>query len=253
MRKQIAAVAVAALLVFAGCSAGGGGGTTAPGTADGAAPVYESPLNGTTVAENHEAVVREAGSFTLTTTSTQSQGDQSLTREGSTALDLASGAYFSNRTVGSQNVQQFGYGNDTAFQRVTAGNQTQYTVPQQSPNASRLTSGQLASFVGLFEFSHTGTESVDGTTVHVYEANGVDAVNESAPGFANLDTENITNVSANVHITDDGLVKRFGYSISVDTGSGEASVSVGQRYVDVGSTTVSEPAWLDEARANTSA
>ncbi|CQH58976.1 uncharacterized protein HHUB_2872 [Halobacterium hubeiense] len=253
MRKQIAAVAVAALLVLAGCSAGGGAGTTAPGTATGADAVYESPLNGTTVAQNHEAVVREAGSFTLVSTSTQTQAGQSFTREGSTAVDLDSGAYLSNRTVRGQNVLQYGYGNGTAFQRVTVGNQTQYAVPQQTPNTTQLAGDQLASFVGLFAFSYNGTESADGTTVHVYEANGVDAINESAPGFANLDTSNLTNVSSEVRVTDDGLVTEFGYSLSIDTGDGEASASLNQQYLDVGSTEVSEPAWLDEARANTSA
>ncbi|MGB9965148.1 hypothetical protein [Halobacterium sp. CBA1126] len=257
MRKQIAAVAVAALLVFAGCSAGGdGGATTAPetngATADGE-PVYDSPLDAATVAENHESVVRDAGTFTLTTTLTQSQGDRSSTRESSTALNVDSGAYFSNRTVGTRNVQQFGYGNGTAFQRVTAGGQTQYMVLQQSPNVSQLTSAQLSLFVGLFNFSHAGTESVDGTETDVYEASGVEDLNESAPGFAGLDVENVSSIDAHVRITDEGLVKQFGYSLTLSTGSSEASVSTDQRYVDVGSTSVSEPAWLDDARENTSA
>ncbi len=256
MRKQIAAVAVAALLVFAGCSAGGtGGATTAPETtAAGDDPVYDSPLDAQTVAQTHESVVRDAGTFTLVSTSNQTQGGQSFGVESSTAVDLASGAYFSRQEARGQTVEQFGFGNGTAFQRVSTGSgQTQYMIPQQAPNTSQLAGSQLESFVGTFSFSHTGTETVDGTDTHVYEADGVEDLNQSAPGFASLDTENVTSMSAQVYVTSDGLVKQFGYSMTLSTSNGEASVSTEQQYVDVGSTTVSEPAWLDEARANTSA
>ncbi|MCD2199889.1 hypothetical protein LPA44_08270 [Halobacterium sp. KA-4] len=256
MRKQIAAVAVAALLVFAGCSAGGNGGaTTAPETtAAGGDPVYDSPLDAQTVAQAHESVVRDAGSFTLVSTSNQTQGNQSFGVESSTAVDLATAAYFSRQEASGQTIEQYGFGNGTAYQRISmASGQTQYTVPQQSPNTSQLAGSQLASFVGAFSFSHTGTETIDGTETYVYEASGVEDLNQSAPGFSSLDTENVTSMSAQVYVTDDGLVKQFGYSLTVSTSNGEASVATEQQYVDVGSTTVSEPVWLDEARANTSA
>ena len=254
MRKQIAAVAVAALLVFAGCSAGGGGGTTTAPESGAGDPVYDSPLDAQTVAQAHESVVRDAGSFTLVSTSNQTQGSQSVSVESSTAVDLASGAYFSWQEARGQTVEQYGFGNGTAFQRVSTGSgQPQYMVPQQGPNTSQLAGSQLESFVGTFSFSHTGTETIDGTDTHVYEASGVEDLNQSAPGFASLDTENLTSMTAQVHVTDDGLVKQFGYSMTLNTSNGEASVTTNQQYVEVGSATVSEPAWLDEARANTSA
>ncbi|MCG1003671.1 MULTISPECIES: hypothetical protein [Halobacterium] len=257
MRKQIAAVAVAALLVFAGCSAGGNGGaTTAPETTAGGAgdPVYESPLDAQTVAQTHESVVRDAGTFTLVSTSNRTQGGQSVSVQSSTAVDLATGAYFATQESPMQTVEQFGFGNGTAYQRVsTADNQTRYTIPREAPNTSQLAGSQLESFVGAFSFSHTGSETVDGTDTHVYEASGVEDLNQSAPGLGSLDTENLTSLTAELYITDDGLVKRFGYSLTVSTSNGEASIATDQRYVDIGSTTVSEPAWLDEARANTSA
>jgi len=253
MRKQIAAVAVAALLVFAGCSAGGNGGaTTAPETASGDT-VYDSPLDGETVADTHVSVVRDAGTFTLVSTSNQTQGNQSLSRQSTTAVDLDSGAYFSTQQFRGQTAEQYGFGNGTAYQRVSLGNQTQYTVPQQSPNTSQLAGAQLESFVGAFALSHAGTETVDGTETHVYEAEGVEDLNQSAPGFGSLDTENVTSLEAHVYVTDDGLVTQFGYSISLTSAGTEVSIATEQEYVDVGSTTVSEPAWLDEARANVSA
>jgi hypothetical protein len=125
-------------------------------------------------------------------------------------------------------------------------------IPQQSPNASQLASGDLKSFVNAFEFEHAGTESVDGTTTHVYEASGFESLNQSAPGFGDLDEENVTSIDARVYVTGDGLVKQFEYGLTVDTEQGEASIAIEQRYVEVGSTNVEQPPWLDDARENTS-
>lgn len=260
MRKQIAAIAVAALLVFAGCSAGGDGGatTTAPETTattgGDATPVYESPLDGQTVAENHEAVVRDAGTFTLVSTSNQTQDDQSFVVNSTTTVNLDSGEYFSRQETEGRSVEEYSYGNGTVFRNLSvASGETQYSVPQQTPNLSRLAGNQIGSFVDAFALSHAGTESVDGTETHVYEATGVEELNESAPGFGEIDADNVTAIDARVYVTDDGLVKRFAYSLSVSTEQGNVSLAVDQRYVDVGSTTVEQPAWLDEARENTSA
>lgn len=266
MRKQIATIAVAALLVFAGCSGGGGGGatTTAP-EATGDAPttttagaggdaVYESPLDAATVAENHESLVRDANTFTLRSTSNQSQGPQAITIESSIAANLESGEYYSVQNASGQNVEVYSYGNGTAYQRTSfAGGDAQYSVPRQTANTSQLAGAQVESFVNSFTFSHAGAESVDGTEADVYEASGVESLNESASGFSGLDTENVTSIDARVYITSEGLVKQFEYDLAVSTQNGEASISVRQRYVDVGSTTVEAPAWLGEARENASA
>lgn len=260
MRKQIAAIAVAALLVFAGCSAGGDGGATTTaaettGTTGGdASPVYESPLDGQTVAENHEAIIRDAGTFTLVSTSNQTQGDQSFVVNSTTAVDMDSGEYFSRQETQGRSVEEYGYGNDTAFRKLSvASGETQYSVPEQTPNTSQLAGSQIASFVDAFALSHTGTEAVDGTETHVYEATGVEELNESAPGFSEIDVENVTSIDAQVYVTDDGLVKRFAYSLSMSTDQGNVSLGVDQRYAEIGSTAVEQPPWLDDARENTSA
>lgn len=265
MRKQIAAIGVAVLLVFAGCSAGGdGGGTTAapettgtaPGdttTATDTEPVYDSPLDAATVAENHESAIRDAGTFTLVSTSNQTQGDQSFGVTSSIAADLETGEYFSRQNANSRIVETYGFGNGTAYQRLELSeNETRYVVPQQSTNTSQLATGNIRSFVNAFAFDHVGTESVDDTSTHVYEASGFEDLNQSASGFGDLSEENVTSIDARVYVTDDGLVKQFEYSVSVSTENGEATVGVQQRYTDVGSTTVEQPSWLDEARENTS-
>jgi hypothetical protein len=264
MRTQIAAIAVASLLIFAGCSAGGDGGatttpapetTTVPGdttTAPDDGPIYESPLDAATVAQNHEAAVRDAGTFTLESTSNQSQGDQSFSVTSSIAADRSTGEYRSEQNASSRLVETYGYGNGTAYQRLEFSGETQYVVPRQTPNASQLATGDIRSFVNAFEFEHVGSESVDGTPTDVYEASGFESLNQSAPGFGDLDEENVTSIDARVYVTDDGLVKQFEYGLTVDTEQGDASIAVQQRYVGVGSTTVEAPPWLDEARENTS-
>lgn len=264
MRKQIAAIAVAALLVFAGCSAGGdGGATTAPGTdaptdgtttesgSDGGAPVYESPLDATTVAQNHDTVLRDAGTFTLVSTSNQSQGGQSLGVTSSVAANVDSGEVYSEQNANDRVVEVYSYGNGTAYQRLElSSGETQYTVPPQPPNASQIAGGQLQSFVSAFALDHAGSETVDGASTDVYEASGVEDVNESA--FPQLDVENVSSADASVYVTEDGLVKQFGYSLTVATENGEATIAVQQQYTEVGSTTVEQPPWLDEARENAS-
>ncbi|WP_336037764.1 DUF7537 family lipoprotein [Halobacterium yunchengense] len=273
MRKQIAAVAVVALLLVAGCSTGGDGSATttapeattaAPGDAtttasggdggdggDGSA-VYETPLDAATVADNHEAVLREAGTFTLESTSNQTQGEQSFGVTSSVAADLSSGAYLSTQDAQGRTVETYGYGNGTAYQRLTLSeNETQYAVPQQTTNTSQLASGQIQQFVNGFSFEHVGAETVDGEETDVYEADGFGDLNRSAPGFEDFSEENVSSVTARLYITEDGLVKQFSYELTAQTETGEATIRLDQRYVDVGSTDVAEPDWLDEAREST--
>ncbi|MFB6270113.1 MAG: hypothetical protein ABEH83_09225 [Halobacterium sp.] len=264
MRKQIAAIAVAALLVFAGCSAGGDGGATtaAPETTDAPTdttatessddgPVYESPLDAATVADNHESAIRDAGTFTLVSTSNQTQGGQSYTVTSTVAADVETGEFLTEQQAAGRVIEVYGFGNGTAYRRVErSSGETQYAVPPQTPNASQLAGGDIESFVKAFSFDHAGSETIDGTSTHVYEASGVEDINESE--FSNLDVENVSSIDAGVYVTDDGLVKQFEYSMTVSTQNGDVSISVRQRYTDVGSTTIEQPPWLDEARANTS-
>lgn len=265
MRRKIITVAVVALLVFSGCSAinGGGGGdgtttqtgpdgTTTSDAGDVSDPIYETPLDGETVAENHEAVVADANSFTLVSTSNQSQGDRSASSQSTLKGVYDSGEYSSVQEARGRTVEQYVFANGSAYQRLEqSSGDTQYTVPRRTANASTIASGQIPSFVDAFEYEFVGTETVDGTETQVYEASGVSDLNTSAPGFSELDTENVTNVGAHLYITEDGLVKQFGYELSLTTDGQEASVEVSQRFTNLGETTVEPPEWIDEARENT--
>lgn len=264
MRHKLATVAVVALLVFAGCSAGGGGGdatttqtgpngTTTQGDAgDVSDPVYETPLDGQTVAENHKSVIADANTFTLVSTSNQSQGNQTASSESTLKAVYDSGEYSSVQQSRGRTVEQYVFGNGTAYQRfeLSTGD-VRYSVPQRTANASTLAGGQIGTFVDAFEYEFVGTETVDGAETQVYEASGVSDLNTSAPAFSQLDTENVSSVGAHLYITEDGLVKQFGYDLDLTTRGQEASVSVTQRFTNLGETTVEPPAWIGEARANT--
>jgi hypothetical protein len=261
VRRKLVTVAVVALIVVAGCSAGGGGGdgtttqaalngTTASDAGD---AVYETPLDSAMVAENHEAAVAEAGTFTLVSTSNQSQGNQSVSSQSTLKANYETGAYSSVQRSRGRTIERFVFGNGSAYQRFElSSGDVRYMVPQQTANASAIAGGQIGSFIQAFDYEHVGTETINGTQAHVYEASGVEDLNTSAPGFSGLDTENVSNVGSTLYITEEGLVKQFGYELSLQTNGQEASIAVTQRYTNLGETTVEPPAWIDEARANTS-
>jgi len=110
----------------------------------------------------------------------------------------------------------------------------------------------VRSFVGLFEFTYAGTESVDGDTVHVYESEGAANVNTSSPAFRQLNESNVDEASATLHVREDGVVAMAGYDITVTVQDRTQSVNTTQRFTGVGETAVAEPDWLSEAESNTS-
>lgn len=258
MRHPLSTVAVVALLVLSGCSAGGFGGgaqteTSSNETLRGDEPMYEAPLDGAVVAENHEAVIESAGTFTLASTTTQSRGDRSRTVNASVVANYDTGALRSTREAGSRTVTTFVMANGTAYQRFEApSGEARYRAPRRAPNVSLFASGRLDAIVDAFEYSHVGTETVDGVETEVYEASGAQDLNESAPGFQNVDTENVTTLESRVYVTEDGLVKRLDYELGLEVEGSEMTVDVTQRYSNLGGTTVSTPDWLDEAGNSTS-
>ncbi|MFC3477018.1 DUF7537 family lipoprotein [Halobacterium litoreum] len=254
MRRQFATLAVVALVLVAGCAAGGGGdgATTAPGDESGD-PLYETPLNASAVADAHLAALEDAGSYTVTSNGTQTV--QNTTTETSSVArgDLSSGAVATSTATSQRTVDGFAFGNGTAYQRYQTGNETEYVdASGRMGSASQYGRGTVASYVTLFDFAYAGTTTENGETVHVYEAEGTDAVNASATAFRGLNESNFRSASATMHVREDGLVTRAGYDITVSFRGTEQRLAVTQRFSALGETTVEPPAWIDDARANTS-
>jgi hypothetical protein len=254
MRRQFATVAVVALLLVAGCSAvnlGGGSQSDSADTLGSDGQMYEAPLDGSTVAENHEAAIAEAGTFTLVSNTVQSRGQQSQTVNSTVAVNYDTGALLSQQAVGQRTISTYVLANGSAYQRFESSRGTQYRQPPRPANASLYASSRIDALVTAFSYSHVGTETVDGTETEVYVASGAEDLNASASAFQSIDPENVTTLESRVYVTEDGLVKRFEYEIRLNTDGTETGVDVTQTYSRLGETTVEEPAWLDDARANT--
>jgi hypothetical protein len=255
MRRQFLTVAVVALLLVSGCSALDLGGSAEPDSSDGLnsdGPTYEAPLNDVTVAENHEAVIADAGSFTLVSDTSQSRGERTQTLNTTVAVNYDTGELLSTQQAGPQTITTYVLANGSAYQRFESSRGTQYRQPQRAANASLYASGRIEALANAFTFSHVGTESVEGTETDVYEASGAEDLNESARAFQSIDADNVTSLEARLYITEDGLVKRFEYELLLDSAGTEAGVDVTHTYTRLGETTVEEPSWLDDARTNTS-
>ncbi|WP_232686065.1 DUF7537 family lipoprotein [Halobacterium zhouii] len=258
MRRQIAAVAVAALLLFAGCN--GGTATTTPENpmtttpADGE-PIYETPLDASAVADAHVEALRDAGTYTMQSNATQSRASQNTTIETSTLVrgDLSSGAVFTHSESRQGTVEAFAFGNGTAYRRLAMGDQIRYMqAGQRTGNATQYARSSVQTFVTLFNFTYAGTQSADGSTVHVYEASGVEGLNTSAQAFAGrLNESMVENANATLHVRDDGVVTQANYNLTVSVGGQTQTLTATQQYTKLGETTVSPPEWIDEARANT--
>lgn len=251
MRRKLAALAVVALVVVAGCT---GGNPAADGSPED--PLYESPLDAQTVTDAHVDALHDAGSFTIQSDATRELVDENQSTETSSVVrgDVTSGAVFSRTESSQQTVELYASGNGTAYQRFVVGNQTQYQdVSGQAGNASQYAHNTVSSLVGMFEFSHTGTESTDDGTVHVYEAGSVDAVNTSSPAFAQVEASAIDEATATLRVRDDGVVVSAGYDVTITVQNRTQRVDTTQQFTAVGDTDVAEPAWLDDAQSNASA
>jgi len=253
MRRQLAALFVVALVAVAGCA--GAGGPAADGDGTSGDPVYETPLDADAVADAHVDALAEAGSYTIESNATQESAgqNQNIETSGEVRGDLSSGTVFSRTETSQGTVELYADGDGTAYQRFVADDQTQYQeVSGQAGNASEYARTTVSSFVGLFEFTYAGTESVDGDTVHVYESEGAANVNTSSPAFRQLNESNVDEASATLHVREDGVVAMAGYDITVTVQDRTQFVNTTQRFTAVGETAVAEPDWLSEAESNTS-
>lgn len=228
--------------------------TTVPGgtTADGD-PLYEVPLDASAVGDAHMEALQNAGTYTMYSNATQSSGGQNTTVDSSTIVrgDLSSGAAFTRSESRQQTVEGYAFGNGTAYRRFVMDDQVQYAQAGRMGNATQYARSSVETFVTLFDFTYAGTQSVDGSTVHVYEAAGADRLNTSAPAFRSLNESMVDSANATLHVREDGVVTQAGYDITVTARGQTQSIEATQSYASIGETDVSPPAWIGEARSNT--
>lgn len=241
--RQFGPVLLVVLVVLAGCSGSGG-------------QPYQTPLNSTQVEQSHTQALEESGSFTYRLTTNTSFGDEqassSLSGGTTVKVDTESDALAVNTTTALGNLSVYQFGNGTAFLRLTMGDRTQYARGDDGRyNASQFTHLGLGNLTESVNFTHNGTATVEGDTVHEYVAHE----NQTLSALAGTNTTmggsdaNVTS-TLRVYVRSDGLVKKYRYHVAYE---GVGTMDVTGRYTDLGSTDVSPPPWLDDAKANTTA
>ncbi|MFB6079308.1 MAG: hypothetical protein ABEJ80_10070 [Halarchaeum sp.] len=222
MNRRIALlVAACALVALAGCSA----------------PVsqpHDSPVNGTQVVADHEAVLHDAGSFTVNVTLAGTSGNGRTVQSQTVRADLDTGAYRLTRSANG--VTQSAYVSDgAAYVRTSDGDRTVYAKRDVPANqtAETVLEGSVLRRLASGEFAANGTTTVNGERVYRYEA-----TTSGTQG----------NTTTTAFVRSDGLVVRVDYAVRTDGNALDATVT----YTDVGETDP-RPDWLDAARANTSA
>ncbi|MFB6110952.1 MAG: hypothetical protein ABEJ35_00285 [Halobacteriaceae archaeon] len=272
-RRPLAAVAVALLVVLAGCGGvlggdggDGGGTTTAPTSNPGGSP-GDGPLppgvtnsgiaNSTALTNAHEAGLSTDGftaSYEISVTLSSSQGTrtQALTQTIRATSGLTRFFVNSTTTQGSQTVSSEYWGNETlALVRNEIGGQTQYqTLPDSINRSSRFTlASSLGQLLQIADYSVTGRETVDGQTLVTLTADSVNSSLGSGQGGV-INAENVSNVSSTAVITTDGIIQEFTLSFNATTANGEASYQISFEVTGQGGVSVSRPAWVGQALSN---
>jgi|GEM_PF-4925061 len=257
MSKRLAAVALVAFVALAGCS---GGFAPTPGSGDdGTAPAppaladqpwanADEQVNYTKLFAHHRNALANASSYTFV------QRIQSGTSSGTnTRIAVNHAAERANLTVsavrlGTEQRQETFVANGTVYGRSAAGNETQYGSADQNLTGAafdRLAREQAAIRVGggvfpALDFAYNGTEN--GT--YVFEADSISTSEKTS-----FDAANVTDVSSRVAVAPEGYVSDLSLNLTVSTPNGERTVTALVRTENVNATTVSEPAWTDEAAA----
>lgn len=283
-RQYIVPILLALTVALAGCS---GGGTASPGDTadgpdgtdgtDGAVAALPADLNASYLEGTHGDRLSAATSFTTSLNYSVSNATQTLYIESTASIE-ANGSVgferfgFSNATGDGIFLET--YTNDgTTYERtsfVSGGQeQAQYSSGEEpygefgvTPvNASSARVPELVTSVGSgVTWEQQGTVTYDGTDVVEYTASGEAAFDpsfrEEAQPSGGLfgPSANITEydaIEATLLLDEDGVIRQLRYEASGTQAGDAISVVLTVTFEDIGSTTVSEPSWLDEARQQT--
>ncbi|GAA0668157.1 hypothetical protein ACFQDG_08795 [Natronoarchaeum mannanilyticum] len=239
MRRQIALVAVVALVALAGC--GGvltdGGATDSPddGSANESepdqAPTLESVAypdgydrdgisNASRALSTHDAAISEAAGYELSATMRVDSGDETQELVMTSTVDNEAGTEFSTLEL-SGSVAVYRAADGSTYTRIDDGSNVQYESSQPDSYA-RLTMSQFESSIADANLSATSVSREGSTTLITYSGDaGIELV---------VDTE------GRIH------------SLTIEEGDVRADFAF-----DYGSVTVEEPDWLDKAKNETAA
>nr|WP_231608293.1 hypothetical protein [Haloferax gibbonsii] len=265
--NRIPVLIVAVLVLLAGCTGGADVAPAAPtddiDDPDGGGDSADSDASGTDDFElsDPERLLRDAGSFSVSWsyTGVDANGvETEVTREF--YADLEAERSYSRTTSATDGqpdaggVEQY-VADGVTYVWIGDGDEATYTSYEGSMEvlATAIALSQARAYGADDDLTFAGTETFDGVSVERYELSSASealilagsAAAQGEPG--NLE---VTNFEYAVLVDEDGLSRHESWAFSgrMDDGT-EVRGSWEYSLTGVGSTTVDEPAWLDEARA----
>lgn len=239
-------LAIGGLVLFLATLITVGGVVTQP------APVYEPPLaDGSDIVDRHAGALDAAGGFTHEARTTITiNGSVHANRTTVARFDNASGASIVAQT-GPRMGRLVAYsdGAGTRYQRLeTPRGAVRYGQPLGLlTQSSRYTRAGLTPLLRDVDYSYQGLAEIDGTTVHEYAATNV----SDLEGLVETDGEGSAvtrTVDLRVAIGSDGVFKRVTVLVVQRDGDRTRRLDSSLSFSEVGTTTVSAPPWLAEAR-----
>ena len=255
---RISTVLVVLTVLLAGCS--GGGVTDGTSSTDGTATDGSATGTGSDLSLNEaDERLRTAGSFTTQWSYTVQQADGTTTQFNNTyEVDLdanRSREVYSTSGPDAQTDYEIFVSEGTSYTRYGSGDDAFYQSGDAPSSVFDSATGRAAGFYNNLEDDATfeGTETYDGVTVSRYDYTDTDAwgtYNQAITG-ATFDTDEevtVTDFSITVLVDDDGIARLTTWTFVGETASGDqVSIEWSYSITDIGSTTVEDPDWLDEA------
>jgi len=259
MKRTVSVLAVALLVVLAGCSGGGSPGATTADSGDGGsdgttqgAGDGSSDSGDVSFVDDREAALKSAGSYTSVWRMTSTRGDETREMAYTTKLDYENERYdfeMVTTTDGvTENAAESFFADGVSYSRFGEGEDAQYS--SNAYEFSNIVPGGQIGFVAsshdLSDFSYEGTETFDGVQVERYEMTQA-ATWLSGSGGGQSDVK-WTDFSYVVLVDDRGLVRSETWTGNGVTGDGvDVSIEYTYELTAVGSTTIPDPSWLENA------
>jgi len=214
--------------------------------------------------QRHREALRSSGSFTVDTVYVLGNETQDFITSNTTSqLDLDTDRGYRNGTsaLGQFRTVRSTYTDgDVTYHRTNNSIQTQYqraTAPYEGGSVQPVNFttvvGQAANATSNVSYAESGTTTFDGVEVTRYEASGDALARELGGGSTDLlQNASVESASSTVLVDGDGVVRLMNFEVVfVGEDDSRATLRIEQRVTEVGSTTVSEPDWLDEAKEQT--
>ncbi|WP_435363515.1 DUF7537 family lipoprotein [Haloarchaeobius sp. DYHT-AS-18] len=242
--------------------------TTGTQTATGSSGTQAHPLSSKRLATSHATSLQDAENFTLDysidMTQVTSTETQSFTFDWTVQADLATGAQAIDGTLAGDgfttsddnSTMQFDLyvsPDGTATQRSAFGDTVQYQQADaaQYDVSTYLTAMNATSALDpeAANFTYDGPTTVDGETLYVYTVSDLDQLylpTDQADASA-FDYSSVSKFDLRLVVDDAGTLREMQYDLEVTEDGSKLNLHFELSYTELGTTTVEEPDWLDEA------